>query len=87
MEDNDKATQKKLERLVGRAVINPEFRASLLSYPQETAAELGVELSEEGIRFVQELDAEALENLAEQVKEIVQMASAPPGLASAAPGW
>jgi hypothetical protein len=73
-------TQKELERLAGRAVINSEFRAQLLSAPQETAAEYGVELSEEQVRFVQELNVEALEELARQIEELF-------GMSTAAPGW
>jgi hypothetical protein len=74
-----KATQEQLERLAGRAVVNSEFRASLLSSPQETAAEYGVELSEEQIRFVNELDVEALEDLARQMEELFRMRTAAPG--------
>lgn len=76
---DDKATEEQLERLVGRAVRNSEFRASLLEYPQETADEVGVKLSEEQIQFAQELDRKAIEDLAEQLKEVLQMNLAAPG--------
>jgi hypothetical protein len=73
------ASQKQLERLVGRAVINAEFREKLLSHPQETAAELGVELSEDQILFAQELDAAALEELAQRLEELFRISMAAPG--------
>jgi hypothetical protein len=73
------ATQEQLERLAGRAVVNSEFRAQLLSAPQETAAEYGVELSEEQVRFVQELDIEAVEELARQMEELFSVRTAAPG--------
>lgn len=75
----EKATQMDLERLAGKAIFNSDFRASLLRYPQETAAEAGVELTEEQIRFVQELDIAELENLAKQAEEIINISMAAPG--------
>lgn len=73
------ATQEQLERLAGRAVVNSDFRAKLLRAPQETAAEYGVELSEEQIRFVQALDVEAVEELAMQMEELFSIRTAAPG--------
>ncbi len=73
------ASQKQLECLVGRAIINAEFRERLLSHPQKTAAEIGVELSEEQIRLFKEVDATALEELAKQAEELFRISKAAPG--------
>ncbi|UCF62392.1 MAG: hypothetical protein JSV37_06750 [Anaerolineaceae bacterium] len=73
------ASQKQLECLVGRAVINAEFREKLLSHPQEAAAELGVELTEEQILLFEQVDAAALEELAKQAEDLFRISAAAPG--------
>ncbi len=73
------ASQKQLECLVGKAVVNPEFREKLLSHPQETAAELGVELTEEQILLFEQVDPVALEELAQKAEDLFRISAAAPG--------
>ena len=53
-----------MERLVGKMVLDPEFRDMMLEAPEETAASVGVILTEEQVEQIEEWDAEVLRLLA-----------------------
>jgi hypothetical protein len=50
--------QKDLERLIGRAVLDTEFRARLLADPEKVIREEGFDLTEEELEKVKEVDGE-----------------------------
>jgi len=45
-----------LERLIGRAVLDPKFRESLLADPEKAIREGGFELSEEEMAALKKID-------------------------------
>ncbi len=50
------ATQKEMYELLGRAVVDAEFRARLMEDPAKAAKEEGFELTEEQIKAIKEAD-------------------------------
>ena len=60
--------RKDLERLIGRAVLDPEFRERLFANPEKTIREAGFALSDEEMAALKEFDPkkarEAVESIA-----------------------
>jgi hypothetical protein len=54
------ATQKEMYELLGRALMDAEFRASLAADPAKAAAEAGYELSEQQVAGLKEADLTAV---------------------------
>jgi len=50
--------QRDVERLIGRAVLDPEFRARLLADPEKAIREEGFDLTEEELETVTGVDRE-----------------------------
>jgi RNA polymerase-interacting CarD/CdnL/TRCF family regulator len=59
--------KKDLERLIGRAVLNPKFRERLLADPEKTIRDKGFELTEEEMAQIKEIDPESARTLLEQM--------------------
>ena len=58
-----------LERLVGKALLDFEFRDRLLRDPAAAAAELGIKISDEQVMRVRKLDRGALARLIDCTKD------------------
>ena len=60
--------RKDLERLIGRAVLDPKFRESLLADPEKAIREAGFELSDDEMAALKKIDPqqarEAVEGIA-----------------------
>jgi len=54
------ATQDDLEKLIGKAMIDPIFREYLLRDPMVAAASIGIEISEAQVARIKALDPMAL---------------------------
>jgi hypothetical protein len=54
------ATQDDLEKLIGKAMIDPVFREYLLRDPATAAASIGLEISEAQVARIEALDPMAL---------------------------
>jgi hypothetical protein len=50
--------KKDIERLIGRAVIDPVFREKLFKDPEKTIRTAGLKLTEEELAALKEIDAE-----------------------------
>jgi hypothetical protein len=48
--------RKDLERLIGRAILDPKFRESLFADPENAIREAGFDLSEEEIAALKKID-------------------------------
>lgn len=59
--------QEELERLIGRAVLDPEFRERLLVDPEKAIQEEGFDLTPEEVDLVKSVDKEKAETLAEEI--------------------
>jgi hypothetical protein len=70
------ATQTQLERLVGRALTNPEFRALLLQDPQAAARKLRYTLDDSQIERIRRVNPETADDLA---AELVRALASPYG--------
>jgi hypothetical protein len=58
------ATQAQMDRLVGKALFDTEFRELLIADPEKAASSLRYRLTEPQLRRIRGLSAEALEQLA-----------------------
>ena len=56
-----------LERLIGKAVLDPEFREKLFADPRQAIREAGLELSEEEIEALESVDAEKAKAAVEEM--------------------
>jgi hypothetical protein len=61
-----------LERLVGKMVLDTEFRNMMFEAPEETAASVGVALTPDQLEEIESWDHEVLRLLAELLARIVQ---------------
>lgn len=59
-----------LERLIGRAVLDTEFRENLLADPEKTVREGGFDLTEREIASLKSVDIEQARVLAEEVMTV-----------------
>jgi hypothetical protein len=62
-----------LERVIGRAVLDPAFRQNLLANPEKAIREAGFDLTEEEIAGLKGIDAERAEALAQDALKTVEM--------------
>jgi hypothetical protein len=58
------ATQAQIERLIGRALVNPEFRTLLLEDPQAAAGKLRYKLEDSQVERIRGVDPQAADALA-----------------------
>jgi hypothetical protein len=70
------ATQAQIERLIGRALINPEFRTLLLQDPQAAAGKLRYKLDYSQIERIRQVNPDAADALA---AELVRALASPHG--------
>jgi hypothetical protein len=61
------ATQAQVERLIGRALTNPGFRALLLEDPQAAARQLRYKLDDSQVARIRQIDAKAADDLSASV--------------------
>jgi hypothetical protein len=59
--------QEDLERLVGRAVLDPKFRERLFADPERAIREEGFDLTPEEVGLVKSVDKQKAETLAEEI--------------------
>jgi hypothetical protein len=59
--------QENLERLVGRAVLDPKFRERLFADPERAIREEGFDLTPEEVELVKSVDKQKAETLAEEI--------------------
>lgn len=59
-----------LERLIGRAVLDPEFREMLFDDPERAIREGGFDLTEEEIAHLKSIDAQKARALLEDAEAI-----------------
>jgi hypothetical protein len=62
--------QEELERLVGRAILDPKFRERLLADPEKAIQDEGFDLTPEEVELVKSVDKERAETLAEEIGAI-----------------
>jgi hypothetical protein len=62
--------QEDLERLVGRAILDPEFRQRLFVDPERAIQEGGFDLTPEEVELVKSVDKEKAGTLAEEIGAI-----------------
>ncbi|MBN1140093.1 MAG: hypothetical protein JXM73_26220 [Anaerolineae bacterium] len=68
------ATEKEMYELLGRAVVDPEFRAALTADPARTVAVLGITLTEDQVAGLQASDLAAVtEGLDERLSKLSRM--------------
>lgn len=61
--------KKDVERLVGRAILDAEFRERLLADPEKTVREEGFNLNKKEMAALKEVDAERVMALASQLED------------------
>ena len=59
--------QEELERLIGRAILDPEFRKRLLVDPETAIQKEGFDLTPEEVELVKSVDKDKAETLAEEI--------------------
>jgi hypothetical protein len=62
--------RKDLERLIGRAVLDPEFREKLLADPEKAVDEAGFDLSKKELAGLKSIDAQKTRALLEEAEAI-----------------
>ncbi|MFN2241007.1 MAG: Franean1_4349 family RiPP [Anaerolineae bacterium] len=62
--------RQELERLIGRAVLDPGFREKLFTDPEKAIREAGFDLTEEEIAHLKSIDAEKTRALLEEADTI-----------------
>lgn len=70
------ATTVQLERVIGKALMNPQFRQELLADPTAAARSMRIRLEPEQIERIRGIDREALDKL---IKELSAVIPPPPG--------
>ena len=65
--------QKGLYRLVGKTMLDADFRGWLLDEPEAAAESIGVSLTEEQVEHFHQVDREAVEELAQCVESAPQL--------------
>lgn len=63
------ANQAQMDRLLGKALFDADFRHLLLTDPEAAARKLRYKLSDEQVYHIQRLDDEKMEGLARQFAE------------------
>ncbi len=61
------ATQAQIERLIGRALTNPQFRALLLKDPQEAARQLRYKLDDAQVERIRQVDPGRADEIAAEL--------------------
>ena len=69
------ASQQELYQLVGRAMVDDDFRSKLLQEPAAAAESAGTTLTSAQVSRIKALDAAELEKLADKFKDIITVAS------------
>ena len=54
------ATEKEIHQLVGRAVVDAEFRKKLMADPENTVKEAGYDLTDEQLKALKSIDGKGL---------------------------
>jgi len=54
------ATEKEMHELIGRAVVDPEFRAKMMADTREAAKELGYTLTDEQLEALQKTEGKGM---------------------------
>jgi hypothetical protein len=62
------ASQKEIESIIGKAILNPEFRKELMNSPEEAAKKIGIELSPEQTKAFKAHDFGAVAKQMEQIQ-------------------
>lgn len=62
--------RQELERLIGRAVLDPEFREKLFADPEKAIREAGLDLTEEEIAHLKSIDVQKARALLEEAEAI-----------------
>jgi hypothetical protein len=62
--------RKGLERLIGKAVLDPEFREKLFADPRQAIREVGLDLSEEEIAALETVDPEKAKAAIEEMSSL-----------------
>ena len=65
------ATQEQMDRLLGKALFDADFREQLLADPDAAAQGLEITLTERQSTHIKRLDAEAMKNLAAEFNSLV----------------
>ena len=65
-----KKARKHLERMVGRALLDPKFRERLLADPEKAIREEGFELSEEDVAALSKIDRQQAQSAIEALDEV-----------------
>lgn len=60
------ATQKEIHELVGRAVVNAEFRKKLMADPENTVKEAGFSLTDEQLKTLKSMDGKGLASVLDE---------------------
>jgi len=63
-------TTQDMERVLGKAILDADFRQKLLEYPQEAAQGIGVTLTAAQMAAIQNLDPELVEWWAEGFEQV-----------------
>lgn len=66
-----KKAKKDLERMVGRALLDPEFRARLFADPEKAIREAGFELTEEQISSLTKIDRQKAQGAIEELDQVM----------------
>jgi hypothetical protein len=75
MSDNPEPTLEQLEYLAGKALLEPNFRTSFLTTPEEAARSLKIYLTPKQVHQIKALDATVMEDLADAIDHLVDAAS------------
>lgn len=70
------ATQAELERLAGKVLLDPDFRASFRSDPAKAAASLGIELDDQQLAAAKGVGGPQLDTLIRETELAVAAESA-----------
>lgn len=65
-----KKARKHLERMVGRALLDPKFRERLLADPEKVIREEGFVLSEEDVAALKKIDRQQAQSAIEALDEV-----------------
>ncbi len=65
------ATQLQLQRLVGRILMDPTFRAELLANPEATLKDRRLRLNADQVSRLKRLDSAAVERLAAEFRAVI----------------
>jgi hypothetical protein len=66
-----KKAKKDLERMVGRALLDPKFRARLFAAPEKTIREEGFELNEDQMAALSKIDRQKAQSAVEELDQVM----------------